>query len=98
MLRYLIALTGVYAAFCSRLNKLSNDKLNVHVAPHSHDDPGWLKTADQYYSGSNSSVYPASVQYIFDTVIRELLLDSDKLLRCAKYHSFRSGGMNKTQR
>jgi Glycosyl hydrolases family 38 N-terminal domain len=29
--------------------------LNVHLVPHSHDDVGWLKTADQYYLGANRS-------------------------------------------
>lgn len=54
------------------MSKLSSTKLNVHLVPHSHDDPGWLKTADQYYSGHNSTIYRASVQYIFNSVIDEL--------------------------
>lgn len=55
-------------------------QIQVHLVPHSHDDPGWLKTVDQYYSGANSSVYLASVQYIFDSVITELAKSKDRWL------------------
>lgn len=56
----------------------SNEKLQVHLIMHSHDDPGWLKTADQYYTGANASVYLASVQYIFDSVVTELQKEPDR--------------------
>ena len=56
----------------------SKNKINVHVSPHTHDDPGWLKTVDQYYYGSNSSIYKAGVQYILDTVVEELEKDKEK--------------------
>lgn len=46
--------------------------LTVHLVPHTHDDVGWLKTVDQYYTGQNNSVYHAGVKYILDTVIYEL--------------------------
>lgn len=46
--------------------------LNVHLVPHTHDDTGWLKTVDQYYYGTNSSIQLASVQYILDTVMPSL--------------------------
>ena len=36
---------------------------------------------DQYYTGSNSSVYLASVQYIFDSVVTELSKDKDRYKR-----------------
>lgn len=53
----------------------AEDKLQVHLIMHTHTDPGWLKTADQYYTGANASVYLASVQYIFDSVVTELHKD-----------------------
>jgi hypothetical protein len=34
-----------------------DSKINVHIIPHTHDDPGWLKTFDQYFYGSNSTIY-----------------------------------------
>uniref|UniRef100_A0A182KEA5 alpha-mannosidase n=1 Tax=Anopheles christyi TaxID=43041 RepID=A0A182KEA5_9DIPT len=49
--------------------------LNVHLVAHTHDDVGWLKTVDQYYYGSRSSIQKAGVQYILDSVIQELLKD-----------------------
>ena len=53
--------------------------VNVHIVPHTHDDVGWLKTVDQYYYGSyNHSRQQAGVQYILDTVVDELLKDSNR--------------------
>lgn len=53
-------------------------KLNVHLVPHTHDDLGWLKTVDQYYVGSNSSIQAAAVQYILDSVVAALRDDPNK--------------------
>ncbi|XP_066147908.1 lysosomal alpha-mannosidase-like [Euwallacea fornicatus] len=52
--------------------------INIHIVPHTHDDVGWLKTVDQYYYGSNTSIQNAGVQYILDTVVDSLLKDSDR--------------------
>ena len=42
------------------------------VIAHTHDDVGWLKTVDEYYSGTNSSITLAGVQWILDSVITSL--------------------------
>ncbi|XP_026325480.1 LOW QUALITY PROTEIN: lysosomal alpha-mannosidase-like [Hyposmocoma kahamanoa] len=49
--------------------------LNVHIVPHTHDDVGWLKTVDQYYYGSQNTIQKAGVQYILDSVVKELWED-----------------------
>ena len=33
-----------------------NDHLFVHIIPHSHDDVGWLKTVDEYFTGSRQDI------------------------------------------
>lgn len=30
--------------------------ITVHVAPHSHDDVGWLKTVDEYFDGARRDI------------------------------------------
>ncbi|TMW56914.1 hypothetical protein Poli38472_002839 [Pythium oligandrum] len=50
--------------------KIDPNKLNVHLIPHSHDDPGWIITVDQYYY--------ERVQFILDTSIDELLKNPDR--------------------
>ena len=32
---------------------IDNDIVYVHMIPHSHDDVGWLKTVDEYFTGSS---------------------------------------------
>ena len=51
----------------------------MHLIPHTHDDIGWLKTIDEYYSGSDMDVAIANVSKILDTVIASLLLDETKV-------------------
>uniref|UniRef100_A0A914C8W2 alpha-mannosidase n=1 Tax=Acrobeloides nanus TaxID=290746 RepID=A0A914C8W2_9BILA len=52
--------------------------INVHIIPHTHDDLGWIKTVDEYYTGSKSKLVPVGVQYIFNTVIDELQKSPDR--------------------
>ena len=43
--------------------------LTVHIVPHTHDDVGWLKTVDEYYSGFESKTSNARVKLILDNVV-----------------------------
>lgn len=54
------------------------EKLTVHMIHHTHDDVGWLKTVDEYYSGVNDDIQRVGVNLILDEVMRELLLDKEK--------------------
>ena len=69
-----VLLFGLASAFKCKLDGTAKneDKLQVHLVPHTHDDVGWLKTVDEYYYGSNNSIQHAGVQYILDSVIPQL--------------------------
>ena len=51
-------------------SKISSD-INIHVIPHTHMDPGWLKTPEEYYSEE-------AIEEIFNTVLNELTKDNSK--------------------
>jgi len=46
-----------------------NAKLQVHIVPHSHDDVGFKKTLDQYFTGSGDMIVRAGVQYVLGNLI-----------------------------
>ena len=90
MLRFLLSLIVCYVAVNAK--SYPADKLNVHVLSHTHDDPGWLKTVDQYYYGSNASIFDSgekavlgtvicagSVKYILDSILVELQANPSRL-------------------
>ncbi|KAL8111174.1 hypothetical protein AgCh_026780 [Apium graveolens] len=59
-------------------SKIVDGKLNVHLVPHSHDDVGWLKTVDQYFVGSNSTIQGACVENTLDSVIMSLMRNPNR--------------------
>jgi alpha-mannosidase len=50
----------------------------VHLIAHSHDDVGWLKTVDGYFSGTKVDIQTANVEMTLDTTIAELLKDPNR--------------------
>jgi hypothetical protein len=66
-------------AYVNRLREKYGDRqVKAHIVSHTHDDVGWLKTVDEYFTGANDENAHASVSLILDTVIDELLLDPTK--------------------
>jgi len=61
-----------------RFKGSASDHLYVHIIPHSHDDVGWLKTPDEYFTGSAQNIQVANVDNIIDTYVVELMADKRK--------------------
>ena len=52
--------------------------VTVHLIPHSHQDAGWRKTVDEYYTGANRGQDQARVKSVFDGDIDELQKNSKR--------------------
>jgi hypothetical protein len=50
----------------------------IHVVPHSHDDVGWIKTADAYFDGSEKELQWTNVKVELTTVIQALQKDPSR--------------------
>jgi alpha-mannosidase len=65
--------------------------MTVHIVPHSHDDAGWIKTADEYYTGGRINIglwSQASVHMILDSVMDVLANDPKKRFTYAEMYFF----------
>ena len=76
----------------------SDDHLYVHLIPHSHDDVGWLKTPDEYFTGSSQNIQVANVSNIIDTYVMELLDDPKKRFTQVEMKFFSMWWKNQTDR
>jgi len=60
------------------LKGLNKKKMTIHIVPHTHDDVGWLKTPDQYYSGARDDIQRAGVVYTINGMYDQLMKDPKK--------------------
>ena len=58
--------------------RAANETVNIHIFAHTHDDVGWLKTVDQYYTGSDQADQHAEVNLVITTVVDELQKNPDR--------------------
>ena len=62
-------------------NIISSD-INIHIIPHTHLDPGWLKTPEEYYNEE-------SVGSIFSTVLTSLISNPDRTFIITEVYFFK---------
>lgn len=92
-LAILLAISSLEATPTTRRYNTSGgpqpSKINIHILAHSHDDVGWLKSAQEYYDGAQVlglepypelSVYYANgaVQFTISSVVAALLRNPDR--------------------
>ena len=74
-----------------------DERLTVHSAHHTHDDVGWLKTVDEYYSGTDNKIQRVDVKLILDEVIPELINDPKKRFSYVEMKFFSMWWRNQTE-
>jgi hypothetical protein len=57
--------------------KASSKHLNIHLIPHTHDDVGWIKTYEEYFTGMKGQAAHAHVSQIITEVVLELQRDPE---------------------
>lgn len=50
----------------------NENTLQIHIIPHTHDDPGWLKTVDECYYGEYKNIQNSCVTCILNSLIPAL--------------------------
>ena len=69
---FLLLMTArVTGAINTSTGALTHEKIRVHIIAHTHDDPGWIKTADQYFD--------QEVHALLNNSIASLLANSSRI-------------------
>jgi alpha-mannosidase len=67
-----------YHRYGPRKDLPDNQTIYVHLIAHTHDDVGWLKNVDEYYTGSNQANQQAEVESIITESVVSLLKNPER--------------------
>lgn len=56
-------------------NEWDSEKLKIFVVPHSHNDPGWKLTVEEYYDRQSRHILDTIVETLSKVKIRSLILE-----------------------
>ena len=71
-------LSVLLVLFSTTSTTSADNRINVHLVAHTHDDVGWLKTTGEYLSGLNNTIQVANVSQIISAVVRALVANPDR--------------------
>ena len=76
----LLALTlfNIVKAYSPWSSDYKNEKITLHLIPHTHDDTGWLATVEDYYSGVDTPLHEC-VQCTLDSMYKILLTNETRI-------------------
>ena len=63
----------IYLSIICFISLVSSEKIIVHVLPHSHDDPGWIKTVKEYFEGSIIPILDNTIQSLLENPKRTFI-------------------------
>ena len=62
---------GNYLEHNVSLDQVTGDQLTIHLVTHTHDDPGWLITVDQYYVQEVEWIFYTMIPVLADNTMRK---------------------------
>lgn len=83
---YILLISLILIKAYSQVNR-KDEKLIIHVIPHTHDDVGWLNTAEEYYNGKGD--LNISVKNILSTMVKNLKDDKNRTFVYSEIYFFR---------